>query len=236
MNRVVLLALVLFIAGGCGGPEDPAKHPLLLKAAQYRKDGNFELAEKFYSRFIVLNPDSAIGHRALGTLYDESLADPAAALYCYNRYLKLAPEAPDRELIIGYRQLVRAKLLRDLSRENLPTPPDDQLAQLQKENVALRRQLESIKQLSLKQQQLTERLKRALKESLDANAALTGTQELRYVVQSGDTLGQIARKFYGSASYYSKILEANNLDRNAGLRAGQVLKIPALKEIREKKP
>jgi nucleoid-associated protein YgaU len=49
-----------------------------------------------------------------------------------------------------------------------------------------------------------------------------------YTVQSGDTLSKIAREFYGSASKYPVIFEANkpmlaNPDR---IYPGQVLRIP----------
>ena len=139
MKYGLLFAILLF-ATGCG-QGDPARHPMMLKGDQYRKEGNFELAEKFYLKFVEQRPDSALGHRTLATLYDESLADPAAALYHYNMFLRLDPHSPDRELIDGYRRLARAKLLRALTREELPTPPDDELAMLRKENKVLRDRL-----------------------------------------------------------------------------------------------
>lgn len=50
-----------------------------------------------------------------------------------------------------------------------------------------------------------------------------------YTVQSGDTLGKIAQKFYGSAGSYTKIFEANQpmlTDPNK-IYVGQALRIPA---------
>lgn len=106
MKYGLLFAILLLFATGCG-QSDPARHPMMLKGDQYRKEGNFELAEKFYLKFVEQRPDSALGHRTLATLYDESLADPAAALYHYNMFLRLDPHSPDRELIDGYRRLAR---------------------------------------------------------------------------------------------------------------------------------
>ena len=51
----------------------------------------------------------------------------------------------------------------------------------------------------------------------------------KYTVQSGDTLSAIAQKFYGKASQYNKIFEANRdqLSDPNHVRAGQELVIPA---------
>ena len=51
-----------------------------------------------------------------------------------------------------------------------------------------------------------------------------------YEVQPGDTLGAIAQRFYGKASLYPKIFEANRdiLDDPNLIKVGQKLKIPKL--------
>jgi nucleoid-associated protein YgaU len=50
-----------------------------------------------------------------------------------------------------------------------------------------------------------------------------------YTVQPGDTLSKIAKDFYGHASQYPKIFEANRdkLHNPDVIRDGQVLVIPA---------
>ena len=59
-------------------------------------------------------------------------------------------------------------------------------------------------------------------------AAAPGS-ELTYTVASGDTLSHIARQFYGKASRWPAIFDANRdqLDDPDRIRPGQVLKIPA---------
>ncbi len=49
-----------------------------------------------------------------------------------------------------------------------------------------------------------------------------------YTVQSGDTLSEIAQKFYGDGSRdsYMKIAQANGLDNPDLIRVGQKLQIP----------
>jgi nucleoid-associated protein YgaU len=49
-----------------------------------------------------------------------------------------------------------------------------------------------------------------------------------YVVQSGDTLSKIAQKYYGDASLYTKIFQANRdqLSDPNRISPGQKLRIP----------
>lgn len=47
-----------------------------------------------------------------------------------------------------------------------------------------------------------------------------------YVVQAGDTLSGIARRFYGDASLYAKLAAANEIKNPNLIHAGQVLTIP----------
>ncbi|MGY3266364.1 MULTISPECIES: LysM peptidoglycan-binding domain-containing protein [unclassified Lysobacter] len=55
------------------------------------------------------------------------------------------------------------------------------------------------------------------------------TGEQHYTVQKGDTLSHIAKHFYGKASHWHAIFEANRgqLDDPDLIRPGQVLVIPA---------
>ncbi len=61
-----------------------------------------------------------------------------------------------------------------------------------------------------------------------ATAPAAAPGERTYEVQAGDTLGAIAQRFYGKASQYMKIFEANRdiLDNPDLIKVGQVLKIP----------
>lgn len=59
-------------------------------------------------------------------------------------------------------------------------------------------------------------------------AAETATQDEFYEIKSGDTLGKIAKQFYGSASKYMKIFEANRdiIDNPDRIYPGQKIRIP----------
>jgi len=56
--------------------------------------------------------------------------------------------------------------------------------------------------------------------------------EQTYTVQKGDTLSHVAQQFYGKASGWNRIFEANRdqLDDPDLIKPGQVLKIPAAED------
>lgn len=63
-----------------------------------------------------------------------------------------------------------------------------------------------------------------------ASAGGEGWQSKTYTVKSGDTLSKIAKEFYGNASKYPQIFEANKpmLKDPDKIYPGQVLRIPPL--------
>lgn len=55
----------------------------------------------------------------------------------------------------------------------------------------------------------------------------------KYTIQSGDTLGAIAQKFYGKASKYTEIAEANGMANPNAIRVGQEIVLPGLSDEEE---
>ena len=69
----------------------------------------------------------------------------------------------------------------------------------------------------------------AAEAAAEAEAAASDEEEVElYVVQSGDTLGKIAKEFLGKASAYMKIFEANAgiIDDPDKIYVGQTIRIP----------
>jgi LysM repeat protein len=62
-----------------------------------------------------------------------------------------------------------------------------------------------------------------------SRSAANGSSERTYTVQAGDTLSGIAQRFYGNASAYNKIFQANRdkLTDADHIRPGQELVIPS---------
>ena len=67
-------------------------------------------------------------------------------------------------------------------------------------------------------------------EKIDDNINVkeAGSESRMYTVKSGDTLGKIAKQFYGNANDYEKIFEANKplLKHPDKIYPGQMLRIP----------
>ncbi len=55
-----------------------------------------------------------------------------------------------------------------------------------------------------------------------------------YVVQPGDTLGKIAKKFYGDAGAYRKLADYNGIRNPDWLSVGQTLEVPSRAELEGK--
>ncbi len=58
--------------------------------------------------------------------------------------------------------------------------------------------------------------------------ATTGGADQPYTIGSGDNLSHVSQFFYGSATHYAKIAEANNISDPNKIHAGQQIKIPVL--------
>ena len=195
----VCSVVLLFGFSGCGD-SDVHNNPLMRKVEQYREEGRPELAEKFCRELLRQRPDSPAAHLAMATLCDEPVA--------------------------GYRKLVRARLLRQLKAEDLPQLPPGEVDALRAEVARLRTvNLRLAERITAVQREQAQRARRETPGR--GGSAEDSPGGRRYRVQSGDTLGRIAVKFYGSAAKSEGIRRANRLPEGAVLRIGQELILPA---------
>ena len=91
----------------------------------------------FYRRALNRHPQEPAIYLKLANLCDESLDDPASALFYYNRYLQLVPESSsDVESVQKLRNLVEQRLMRQFEKK-YPAKPVPELEKLRKENAYL---------------------------------------------------------------------------------------------------
>lgn len=97
---------------------DEEKEPHFVLGKSRINAMDYSGAVEAFEESLEVNPHSAAAHFELGWLYDEKESDPAAAVYHYQQYLKLSPNAGNAEVI---RQRVES-CKQQLAADVLPLP------------------------------------------------------------------------------------------------------------------
>ncbi|HEX3421172.1 MAG TPA: LysM peptidoglycan-binding domain-containing protein [Candidatus Udaeobacter sp.] len=179
--------------------------------------GDFERAVNLYEAALDDSPRGAEVHYKLALLYDDKLNEPVSALHHFKRCLALSPNGPHAKDVKDSIKRDEIAALTQLSGDSAITRAE--AARLRNENLTLHKQLE---------ERASPRT--ALEKSEGNGGRKTGSKKAgqTYVVQSGDTLVSISRKFYKSPKRWKAILEANkkNIRDPKDLTIGQTLVIP----------
>jgi tetratricopeptide (TPR) repeat protein len=236
----VLVALIL--GSGCGAGVSvqearEARDPLLRRARERRQAQDMPGAIAYYQRALDKKPTLARAHLELGSIYDQSQGDYVRAIYHYERYLELQPEAEKKDLV--HDLILRARISFAASLPDKSNEAVKQIAILKQEITALQQELERYSSAPRATPSATAPTERAAAASSAgaatssaANApvpavAVAMTME-PYVVVSGDTLSRIAAKVYGDSQRWQEIYDANRavLPKPQSIRVGQTLQIP----------
>lgn len=195
--------------------------------AQIVKDGDAKSAQGDFLSAVVLyeaalgTPESADIHYKLGLLYDDKMSDPLNALHHFKRYLVLRPTGSHSAEVKDFIKRDETALLTSLSGDSVVTRAD--AARLRNENLNLRKQLE---ERALKARAVDDKPQPHNARAEKGAATKAGGQT--YVVESGDTLASISRKFYKSSARWKEIRDANKskIADPAKLKPGETLVIP----------
>lgn len=219
MNRVLffflLLALALTIAG-CDRMITPRNVQTVKDADAKAAEGAYLQAISLYESALDNGPGCAEIHYKLALLYDDKMSDPLNALHHFKRYLTLDPTGSHATEVKKLMKRDEVTLATTLSGDAIVTRAE--AARLKNENLTLRKELE-------------ERALRFKSTSDSRGSHLNQTAKAgdqTYVVQEGDTLYSIARKFYNSGRRWKDIRDANKktLAGSAKLQPGETLTIP----------
>jgi tetratricopeptide (TPR) repeat protein len=204
-----------------------------------------------FEESLEVNPHSAAAHFELGWLYDEKESDPAAAIFHYQQYLKLSPDAGITEVIKQRIESCKQQLAADVL--PLPSTPaaQKQINQLIEQNQQLQDEVNKWRayytsQLATKNQASPTRgpdvaqtaanpvspppaqtaAAPASQPGGDRPARSTATKATTrtHLVVAGETAVRIARR-YGIS--LAALLAANPGLEPPRMRAGQVLNIPS---------
>jgi len=208
---------LLFVSGlaGCDRVGNSRYAQLMQDADNKSAQGDFERSVNLYEAALDDSPRGAEIHYKLALIYDDKLNDPVSALHHFKRYLALSPNGPHAKDVKNSIKRDEVGALTALSGDSVITRAE--ATRLRNENLTLHKQLEE-GALS----------RTALEKSERNDARKSKKAGHTYVVQSGDTLVSISRKFYKSPKRWKAILEANKKDIHdpKDLTVGQTLIIP----------
>ncbi|HWC60172.1 MAG TPA: LysM peptidoglycan-binding domain-containing protein [Verrucomicrobiae bacterium] len=146
--RCLLAVLLCALVNGCVPPNqsqlDDEKEPHFIEGKRALNTMDYKGAIDEFEKAVEANPRNASAHFELGILYENPNAepDPAAAIYHYQQFLKLRPNADTAEAVQG--RIMNCK--QDLAKAVLPLPtsPSVQhdLEKLIEENKQLKAEVE----------------------------------------------------------------------------------------------
>jgi len=221
-REVCIWLWILFVLGlaGCDYMGASRGARLVQDADTKSAQGDFARAINLYEAALDDSPRCAEVHYKLALLYDDKLNDPVSALHHFRRYLALSPagaHAADVKNSIKHDEIAALTVL---SGDSVITRSE--AARLRNENLNLHKELEA---RALPSRSVTDKSQEG-----DTSSGKTASKkgDRSYVVQSGDTLFSISRKFYKSPKRWKDIRDANakNIRDPKKLTVGQTLVIP----------
>jgi tetratricopeptide (TPR) repeat protein len=243
---------ILLAAGLCGcAPDagsraDEETEPHFLNGRKLASQMDYDGAVEAYEKAVEVNPHSAAAHFELAWLYEGKENDPAAAIYHYERFLKLAPNSGKAEVAQAHINNCKFTLAETTSAiAPISASAQRDLERLLQENKELKSELTQLQALYQRAQALasnsppqTVLANGSLPQPVAGNnraqgraAQVGGTggsgapvSTRTHTVQPGDTLMAIARKYGVSLA----ALEAANPQfQPTRLPVGSVLKLPS---------
>ncbi len=247
--RAAPLVLAGLMLSGCApsGPKDEEKEQFFLAGKSRVNMMDFKGAIESFEKAVEVNPKSAPAHFELACLFDQKEADPAAAIYHYERYLKLAPNSGKEEIIKARVLACKQQLAQTVSLGPVTEKQQRELEQMVEENRRLREELDKWRAFATRLQNANSQSgpgsqpargvqpsssgesapgiavvsnSASPSRSLTAAAAIPRT----HIVKAGETPTMIARK-YGVK--VEALMTANPKMDARRLRVGQALAIPA---------
>ena len=239
---ILLFALVgafSFLCSGCGSSDLPGieeNDSSYDRGRAHLRQGNEEEAlDEFLSvtRRILQSPQS---HIEVGRLLMklESRRDPVAAIYHYRRFLQLSPESKEAATVEQLIVTAEREIIRKLPGE--PYVEHLEALGLREENNRLKRELSDMRVRLGLPLETTDTVQSPSASTPSASPAVPlvpakppePSVPRTHVVQQGDSLYAISRKFYGDSAHIDLIFNANRdvLINKRSLKIGQKLRIP----------
>ncbi|MEO8206078.1 MAG: LysM peptidoglycan-binding domain-containing protein [Chthoniobacterales bacterium] len=219
---IVFLSAFVFLNTGCDKILRPGSKSLE-QGEQAEKAKDYTKAVRYYEAALDGTAVTAEAHYRLAAVYDDKLKDPVAALHHYRRYTHFLPASSKANEVKHSIKRIETMLVADLG-EGMPISRAEAV-RLKNDNMALRQEMAELKAAD----------KRAANtKASPANPATAKTDKSggkgsrTYVVEKGDTLAAISRKFYKTSARWKDVADANHnqLGGKENLKTGMTLIIP----------
>ncbi len=210
--------LIVLALAGCDRMITP-RHTQQLKDADAKAAAGDRIrAISLYESALEDRPSDAEVHYKLALLYDDKMNDALDALHHFKRYLAISPNGAHANDVKNFIKRDEVALLTSLSGDAIISRAE--ATRLRNENQTLRKDLDDARGHA--------RVASSSQQPDSTKAKNSDAKKRTYVVQRGDTLASISRKFYKSSAHWKRILDANHdvIDNPKKLTAGQTLVIP----------
>ena len=144
-----LAALLGAVLGCCApgqGQTDEEREPHFVLGQSRVNAMDYPGAIDAFEQSLEANPQSAAAHYQLGMLYEEKMPDPAAAVYHYERYLKLNPNASNADVINQHIDACKRQLAADVMGLPSSSAAQQQLEKLADQNRVLQQQVDQLQE------------------------------------------------------------------------------------------
>lgn len=146
-----LLLLLALAGGGCQQQgqnqfSDEEKEPHFIEAMREVNSMDYAAAVASFEKALSVNPQSAAAHMELGMLFDSKVPDPAAAIYHYEKYLKLKPNSDRAESIRLHILSCKQEIARTVSLGPVSEKLQRELEKLIEENKRLNEENKPLKE------------------------------------------------------------------------------------------
>ncbi len=242
LRFLILVAVVTFCAACDSNDNKKMNHPKLVKGELLRSKGEFQEAIKYYKQYLEKKPRSSYVHLKIAIIYDEHLNDPISAIYHYREVLNLSGSAQEK---------AQAKMWLELCEKRLNSPeksavvPVVDLPKKEPRQIVRQPQKNEVPKTPdapSGQAKAQEKVTQTSEAPVSPSAAVKQSDDLppmsyepakdefpkEYVIQRGDTLSGISKKFYGTTRHYKKIMKANGLANANQLKVGKKIVIPKI--------
>jgi len=149
LSRAAPLLLWCGVLAGCGpagqNPLEEVNEPHFLAGKSRINQMDYQGAMESFEKALEANPKSAAAHFELGCLFDQKDSDPAGAIYHYDRYLKLRPNADNAEIVKTRIVACKQELARSVSLEPVTQRLQNDLDRVSAQNKELRDELEKMR-------------------------------------------------------------------------------------------